>query len=171
MLNVVMYHYVRDLPRTRYPEIKGMLLDEFHKQVHDLSDGFEMASLEVCLAYLKGEYHPRRDLCLLTFDDGLKEHFAEVTPILQDHGISGVFHVITSCLEDGVVVPVHMNHFLMASMGFDPYRQAFLERLADHYAITSLPAVDADLVKRTYPWDSLDVAAFKYYFNFTLDPS
>ena len=28
-LTTVMYHYVRDLPNTKYPAIKGLLLDEF----------------------------------------------------------------------------------------------------------------------------------------------
>ncbi len=30
-LHIVMYHYVRDLPRTRFPRIKGMMLDEFRR--------------------------------------------------------------------------------------------------------------------------------------------
>ena len=45
-------------------------------------------------------YKPRRDLCLLTFDDGLKEHYREVTPILHERGIEGVFHVITACSDE-----------------------------------------------------------------------
>lgn len=28
-LHVVMYHYIRDLPRTPFPRIKGMLLSSF----------------------------------------------------------------------------------------------------------------------------------------------
>lgn len=171
MLYVVMYHYVRDLPRTAYPRIKGMLLDDFREQVDDLSQQYEMASVESTLDYLAGRYVPTRDLCLLTFDDGLKEHFAEVTPILADRNIQGVFSVITSCLEDHAVVPVHMNHFLMAGLDFSSYKRAFLERLAERNpSLAVIGDQDAQLVKRTYPWDELDVASFKYFFNFQLDP-
>src|SRR5690242_20363329 len=98
MLHIVMYHYVRDLARTPYPRIKGMLLDDFERQVRMLASDFEMATLETALAYVAGSYQPRRPLCLLTFDDGLKEHYREVTPILNRLGIEGIFHVITGCL-------------------------------------------------------------------------
>ncbi len=170
MLHVVMYHYVRDFARTAYPRIKGMELDDFRQQVNSLADTFEMGTLESCLDYLGGRYVPKRDLCLLTFDDGLKEHFAEVTPVLQDSGIQGVFAVITACLEDHIVVPVHMNHFLMASLEFDTYREAFIDRLSDmNEAPLVLPKIDPALVRRTYPWDTHEVASFKYFFNFQVD--
>ncbi|MEO8592819.1 MAG: polysaccharide deacetylase family protein [Candidatus Solibacter sp.] len=143
-----------------------MLLDDFREQVEVLSECYEMASLEACLAYLKGEYAPKRELCLLTFDDGLREHFAEVTPVLQERGIQGIFHVITGCSGEGAVAPVHMNHFLMASMEFQDYRSQFLSRMADYDpAIAQVPS-NPDLVKKTYPWDPPDVGAFKYLFNF-----
>src|SRR5271163_372474 len=84
-LFVSTYHYVRDLPRTQFPQIKGMLLDDFREQVKVLPDLFEMATVNSALEFLKGTYHPRRDLCLMTFDDGLKEHYADVTPILDEN--------------------------------------------------------------------------------------
>ena len=79
-LHIVTYHYVRDLPRTAFPRIKGMLLSNFQKQVDQLCGAYEMATLDSAMAFLNGTYHPSRNLCLLTFDDGLKEHFSEVTP-------------------------------------------------------------------------------------------
>ncbi len=164
MLNIVMYHYVRDLPRTKYPQIKGMLLDDFREQVRDLSEQFEMPSIEACISYLRGEYQPKRELCLLTFDDGLKEHYREVTPILQEQGVPGVFHLITACTNDKAVVPVHMNHFLMAALDFDTYRS----ELTNYIGIS--PDVDMAIARRTYPWDTAEVAAFKYFFNFVVSP-
>jgi peptidoglycan/xylan/chitin deacetylase (PgdA/CDA1 family) len=164
MLNIVMYHYVRDLPRTKYPQIKGMLLDDFRQQVRDLSEQFEMPSVEACISYLRGEYQPKRELCMLTFDDGLKEHYREVTPILQECRVPGVFHLITACTSDKAVVPVHMNHFLMAALDFDTYRTALMQH------IDMNPAVDVAVARKTYPWDTAEVAAFKYFFNFVVSP-
>ena len=117
-LHVVMYHYVRDLPHTRYPKIKGMMLDEFRQQIAWLASHYEMATLEVALEFLRGAYRPAKDLCIFTFDDGLKEHYTDVAPILSEYKIQGLFGVITSCIEDHIVAPVHMNHFLMAEMEF-----------------------------------------------------
>jgi hypothetical protein len=169
MLHIVMYHYVRDLPRTRFPQIKGMLLDDFRQQVIDLSDQFDMPSLEACISYLRGDYEPRRDMCLLTFDDGLKEHYQEVTPILAERRIPGVFHAITACSGGKTVVPVHMNHFLMAGLDFDIYRKELMEQIG--VGDEAMAFVNVEDARRTYPWDTAEVAAFKYFFNFIVEPA
>jgi len=171
-LHVVMYHYVREYRRTAFPEIKGMELDEFRKQVDRLSDKYEMGSVQSSLAFLNGTYRPRRDICLLTFDDGLREHFETVTPFLSERGIQGVFFLVTSCLEDRRVAPVHMNHFLMARLGSVRYKALFSERMR-HQAPSLLRALEQGhpAESETYPWDTADVARFKYFFNFVMDTS
>jgi hypothetical protein len=40
MLTVVMYHYVRDLPRSRYPRIKGLQTSGFDAQLDHLCSKF-----------------------------------------------------------------------------------------------------------------------------------
>jgi len=168
-LHVATYHYVRDLPRTRFPQIKGMLLDDFRNQVRMLPDMYEMATLESTVEFLSGRYTPRRDLCLMTFDDGLREHYADVTPILEEEQIQGLFFLITSCLEDHVVAPVHMNHFLMAGLGFPVYRAEFERTVQELGAAEHLKAAtNAGVYERTYPLDTKEVARFKYLFNFAL---
>lgn len=167
LLHVATYHYVRDLPRTRFPQIKGMLLDDFRSQVNALPDMFEMATLESAVAFLTGKYVPRRDLCLMTFDDGLREHYAEVTPLLAEQDIQGIFFLISSCIEDGVVAPVHMNHFLMAHLGFKSYQSELLQTLRE-MGFTGETKPDLTVCQRTYPLDTAEVAQFKYLFNFVL---
>ena len=165
MLRVVMYHYVRDLPRTRFPGIKGMLTSDFAAQVERLAGQFEMASLESALAYLAGDYRPSRDLCLLTFDDGLAEHFTDVTPILAKRRIQGLFFLVTSCVrEQHRVVLVHKNHFLMAALDFGTYEREFRGALAE-LAPNLDVAVDPAVAAKTYRWDTPEVAAFKCVLN------
>ena len=169
-LQVVMYHYIRDLPNTSFPKINGMLTRDFRQQLATLQSRYEMATLESALDFIRGAYRPQRDLCLLTFDDGLKEHYAEITPILIDRGIQGVFFVITSCLDEASIAPVHLNHFLMAVMDFEAYRNAFLERLNDLTAASPLSTtVNHAAAQRVYPWDNPAAASFKYLLNFVLD--
>jgi peptidoglycan/xylan/chitin deacetylase (PgdA/CDA1 family) len=171
-LYVATYHYVRDLPRTRFPHIKGMLLDDFRLQVKSLPGVFEMATLNSALEFMTGRYRPKRNLCLMTFDDGLKEHYAQVTPILAERGIQGIFFPITSCVENHIVAPVHMNHFLLAALGFQQYRATFVEALheCDLSACDEM-TVDEAVARRTYPLDDTETAGFKYLFNFLLPPS
>jgi peptidoglycan/xylan/chitin deacetylase (PgdA/CDA1 family) len=169
-LRVAMYHYVRDFRRTSFPRIKGMHLDEFRQQVSRLASFYQMATLESALAFLEGKYQPSTDLCLLTFDDGLKEHYTEVTPILSEHKVTGLFFVITSCLEESLVAPVHMNHFLMASLDFETYQRVFLQKLnGSEPSVLGLENIDRLSAQRTYRWDEPAVASFKYFFNFVLD--
>lgn len=169
-LHVVMYHYIRDLAASPFPRIKGMLLSTFHQQVIHLQGRFEIATLESALAFLCGNYTPQRDLCLLTFDDGLKEHYTEVTPVLAENGIRGIFFPITWCLEESRVAPVHMNHFLMAALDFEFYQQAFLTTLKEAAPDSDLSShIDHAIAQRTYRWDTPAVASFKYLFNFVLD--
>jgi len=168
-LFVATYHYVRDLPRSRFPRIKGMLLRDFHQQVTELPDLFEMATLNSAIEFLAGTYQPGRDLCLMTFDDGLREHYDVVTPILAEEKVQGVFFPITSCTNDRVVAPVHMNHFLLAELGIERYRPVFMEALREsgleEYADMG---VNRSAARRTYPLDTEETAEFKYLFNFVL---
>ncbi|MGE0759805.1 MAG: polysaccharide deacetylase family protein [Pirellulaceae bacterium] len=169
-LRVIGYHYVRDLPRTRFPRIKGMLLDSFRRQVQGLCQRYEMASLESALEFLAGRFVPSRDLCLLTFDDGLKEHFSEVTPILEQRKIQGLFFLSTVCIEEQQVVLVHKNHFLMAALGFEEYQRAFLQ-LLEQRGVAGEECVKREQACETYRFDTPEVAVFKYLLNFVLAPN
>jgi peptidoglycan/xylan/chitin deacetylase (PgdA/CDA1 family) len=169
VLRVVMYHYVRDFAKSPFPHLKGMPLEAFDRQLDALGALYEMATLESALAFLAGYYRPKRDLCLLTFDDGLAEHVTLVTPLLAARRIQGLFFLITSCVEEQRVAPVHMNHFLMAQLGFRSYAARFERLLAERLAGEPRPAIDPVLAARTYPWDAAEVAAFKYLFNFGLE--
>ncbi len=169
-LHVVMYHYIRDLPRTPFPRIKAMPLSSFRQQLYVLQDRYEMATLESAMAFLSESYVPHRDLCLLTFDDGLKEHYTDVTPLLAEAGIQGMFFPITGCLQDTSVASVHMNHFLMAALDFETYQRAFLQRLEAMVGENDVSEMfEPAGAQRTYRWDTPAVASFKYLFNFVLD--
>jgi peptidoglycan/xylan/chitin deacetylase (PgdA/CDA1 family) len=170
-LKVVMYHYVRDLQRSPFPRLKAMPFDEFRRQVRQLRAAHEMATLESCLAFLRGEYLPARDLCLLTFDDGLRDHFENAMPVLREERIQGVFFVISSCMDNGHVAPVHMNHFLMAALDFKEYSESVLDGLGSYASeARQVMSETGQEAERTYPWDTADVARFKYFFNFRLEP-
>jgi len=165
MLWVVTYHYVRDLRATRYPKIKGLDTKAFRTQIAYLRERCEIASLESALAFLAGRYAPPKDLCLLTFDDGLKEHYEVVAPLLQGCGAQGVFALITRCAEGTWVAPAHKNHFLMATSSLQAYRASYEACLRDR--IGQLPdAVPRATLEASYRWDDLETSKLKYMINF-----
>lgn len=116
-LTIVNYHYVRDMPNTPYPSIKGFLTKYFKFQVDYLSKKFSMISMNDYVNYLNGNGEIPDNACLLTFDDGLKDHYENVYPILKEKGISGMFYLISQTLTDFKVPHVHKVHFLLDKLG------------------------------------------------------
>jgi len=169
-LHVVMYHYIRDPQATRFPRLHALAVEAFVRQLDSLGRQYEMVTLPVALEFLAGRYHPRRDLCLLTFDDGVKEHCTTVTPLLAQRRIPGLFFLITGCIEECRVATVHKNHLLMASLDFADYRQRLLAEVAA-LAPDLESHVDLAEARRIYRWDNDDVAAFKYWLNFHTSPA
>jgi peptidoglycan/xylan/chitin deacetylase (PgdA/CDA1 family) len=166
-LTVVMYHYVRDVAGSEFPHLKAMPTAEFADQVDRLGEHYELASLDSALAFLHGESEPRRNLCLLTFDDGLRCHAENVLPILERRSVQGVFNVPTACIEHHKVLPIHQSHALMAHVGPDRFEAAFLSALgpADRMLLDSVTQEEATTL---YRWDAIDVARFKYFMNYRL---
>ena len=74
-LYISMYHYIRDLIHSRYPEIKGMDFALFRKQLEFFSENFNVVRMEDVIAAISvGKKLPENAL-LLTFDDGYIDHY------------------------------------------------------------------------------------------------
>lgn len=116
MLTIVMYHYVRDLARTRFPEIRGLSTERFEGQLSYLTKHYTMCRPDEVLAAVRGETALPPNACLLTFDDGLSDHYTTVFPRLAERGIAAVFCPAARPLREGRVLDVHMIHFVLASV-------------------------------------------------------
>jgi len=104
-------------------------------------------------------------MCLLTFDDGLKDHYSNVLPVLVEMRTPGLFFLITSCIEEKRIAAVHKNHLLMAELQFNGLRQEVMKALSEQCPEIDT-AVGFDEARRSYRWDSPEVAVFKYIVNF-----
>lgn len=109
---VIMYHYVRELKKSRYPRIKGLELSYFKKQLEFLmAEGFSFVTLDD-VVHNTGLSDKS---VLLTFDDGYIDHYINVFPILDSYGISGVFSMPGKILREQKVLDVNKIHFVLAS--------------------------------------------------------
>ncbi|WP_230405393.1 polysaccharide deacetylase family protein [Plesiomonas shigelloides] len=114
-LTVVMYHYVRNIMKSRYPEIKGLELDHFIEQLDFFDKNYNIVTMEeVISSYTKKNSLPKKPL-LLTFDDGYAEHFNHVYPILKERGIQGSFFVPAKSILESKLLDVNKIHFILAS--------------------------------------------------------
>lgn len=113
-LTIVMYHYVRDFARTRYPRIKGLDVSGFRRQLDHLQTTHEIVRMEDVIDAADGRSELPPDAALLTFDDGYAEHFDVVFPILHDRGLQGSFFPPVAAV-DGTLLDVNRVHFILAS--------------------------------------------------------
>src|SRR5438132_4657073 len=116
MLTIVTYHYVRDLPRTRFPEIRGLATGRFEGQLDYLTEHYTFCHPDEVLAAVRGETVLPPNGCLLTFDDGLSDHYTTVFPRLEERGIPAVFFPAARPIPERTMLEVHMIHFVLASV-------------------------------------------------------
>lgn len=113
-LTIVMYHYVRQLEKTRYPNIKGRRTSEFKYQVDYFKNTFYPVTIEEVLHSIRsGDSLPPKAI-LLTFDDGYLDHYLNVFPILFDAGIQGSFFPPAATAKRGELLDVNRLHFILA---------------------------------------------------------
>lgn len=113
---IITYHYVRELPYTKYPKIKGLLASSFVKQLEYLKRYYSFVTVDDVrnAIYSKSKDLPHNSV-LLTFDDGYVDHFKSVFPILLEHGIQGCFFPTTKSILHHDVLDVNQIHFILAS--------------------------------------------------------
>jgi peptidoglycan/xylan/chitin deacetylase (PgdA/CDA1 family) len=112
-----MYHYVRDLGRSRFPAIKGLSVERFCRQLDYIQSHYTAIAAEDLLEALSS---PQKDLppnpILLTFDDGYSDHFANVFPLLDTRGIQGCFFPPAQAILEHMVLDVNKIHFVLAAV-------------------------------------------------------
>lgn len=115
-ITIVMYHYVRDLQRSRYPALKGLPLDRFRSQLDYLCSRHTPVTVQDLLAALSdsGKDLPANAV-LLTFDDGFIDHFTNVFPLLDDRSVQGCFFPPAQAILEHKVLDVHKIHFILAA--------------------------------------------------------
>jgi peptidoglycan/xylan/chitin deacetylase (PgdA/CDA1 family) len=126
-----MYHYVRDLSRTPYPRIKGLLSSDFSGQLDYIERHYEVVGLPEVVAAVRGRELLPPNAALLTFDDGYADHYETVLPELARRGLTGVFFPPVSAVERGTVLTVNKIQFVLAAAEIDALLQGVFEAL-DH---------------------------------------
>lgn len=112
---VVMYHYVRPIQRSRYPEIKGLEYEGFKRQIKYLSENYQVLDLNSFMTILSDDSLIERPSVLLTFDDGFTDHLYHVLPELSLRGIQGCFYPPSRPVLLREMLDVHRIHFTLAS--------------------------------------------------------
>lgn len=114
---IVMYHYVRKIQGSKFPSIKGLEIDGFKRQLQWFSQIFHFISARQLLDAIYNQNSIPNNSISLTFDDGLKDHYSNVFPILKKEKIQGMFFVTGKPIEKQIVLPVHKLQFILEKCG------------------------------------------------------
>lgn len=114
-LTIAMYHYVRPIAQSRYPEIKGLEYDFFVRQIDFMRENYHFVSCDDIRSALAGKKDLPDKAMLLTFDDGYQDHYTYVFPLLAKYDIPGFFSMPGKILAERKLLDVNKVHFVLAS--------------------------------------------------------
>ncbi|MGM1051179.1 MAG: polysaccharide deacetylase family protein [Pseudomonadota bacterium] len=114
-LTIVMYHYVRPLCGSRYPDLKALELKHFIGQLDFIQRHYQVVGMEDAIAATRGDVVLPDNSLLLTFDDGYLDHYSYVLPLLVARGLQGSFFPPVCAVHDRRVLGVNKIHFILAS--------------------------------------------------------
>jgi peptidoglycan/xylan/chitin deacetylase (PgdA/CDA1 family) len=128
-LTVVMYHYVRDLKHSRYPNIKGLDVSLFKEQIDYLKRRYNFVTVEQVIDSIENKTNLQEHSVLLTFDDAYIDHFTQVFPILKKENIQGAFYPPVKAITEHLVLDVNKIHFILASINSDAEMNGLLNEI------------------------------------------
>lgn len=173
-LTIVMYHYVRDLKYSRYPNIKGLDVNLFYEQISFLKKHYCFVTVEQVIdAYYNGISLPKHAV-LLTFDDAYADHFTNVFPILRREGIRGAFYLPVKAVTEHSVLDVNKIHFILASTADKKMPallnelEILLDRYREEYNLLSFGAYFSELAVANR-FDNREVIFIKRLLQVKLD--
>ncbi len=128
------YHYLRlNKQSDPFPRILGTNIDEFQNHLSMLQKNYQLISLEDAsnLSYGGISFHKKNLGILITFDDGLSDHYT-AAKILSELNISAIFFIPTCILEEKLPANPTIIHYTIAVFGIEKFLKEFREILVNN---------------------------------------
>lgn len=131
-LTVLMYHYVRDPGDNAEcgSGIPGMPLAKFEAQLDRVLKHYHPITWPDLRQYLQNDSPLPPAACLITFDDGVRDHYVNAFPALHRRGLSGLFFCLARQPGEGFIL-AHKIHFLLPRLGLAGLKAAVWARLSE----------------------------------------
>ena len=114
-ITIIMYHYVRNLKNSKYPNIKGLDISLFKEQINYIRKNYYVITMEELIYSIENSSELPDKSLLLTFDDGYSDHFLNVLPILDNYKLQGSFFTPSKAILEHTVLDVNKIHFILAA--------------------------------------------------------
>lgn len=141
-LKIVMYHYVRDLENSRYPEIRGLSTSRFEQQIAFLKENFTVVSPQAVIEAAHGGQGLPENACMLTFDDGYIDHYTTVFPILMENDMTAFFSMPGRILREKRLLDVNKIHYTLAAESMEVLWPKFKKLLVRTLKENDLPSME-----------------------------
>jgi peptidoglycan/xylan/chitin deacetylase (PgdA/CDA1 family) len=165
---IVFYHYVRDAARTPFPGIRGLSVAEFAAQVDWLQERYDIIDGPAFEHAVRTGTPFARPAALLTFDDGLADHYEHVFPVLAERGLGGIFFVSGATLRGAPqLLNVHKAHFLLSHLGAARFTAEAADALAAAgFSDSAADGADATMRAGVYRYDEAPDVRIKRILNY-----
>jgi peptidoglycan/xylan/chitin deacetylase (PgdA/CDA1 family) len=114
-MKAIMYHYVRQQVKE-LPYFIYLHIEDFIKQIDYLMEHHHILSIEEMKWCIQNEEVIDNGI-ILTFDDGLIDHYNFVFPVLKKRNLWGIFYIPTKPYKDKCLLDVHRVHYLLGRYG------------------------------------------------------
>ena len=120
-----MYHYVRWAP-DRLPHFRYLHVEDFVRQLDWFAENHRFVTRNEFDNACRTAEVPEG--VVLTFDDGLIDHYEYVLPLLEERGLFGIFYICSAPVERRKLLDVHRIHLILGRLG----GEAAMQRLQLH---------------------------------------
>lgn len=163
----VMFHYVRPNNDRDLPYLNSFDLDTFSNYVKQNKAKIFTQDDILSLSNDKCSKEITKTI-LLTFDDGLADHYRYVYSILKQYGVSGIFFINSKNIADGMMDSVHKLHYLYGRLGWARL-VPIIQNLAVSKKIDLSRYYTIQLATEAYELDEIEVACIKYALNHSME--
>ncbi len=129
-MKALMYHYVRS-NLEREPKYYHLNTEDFRQQLDYLKEKYGFIDRDEFLETIRGDREEIPEGVVLTFDDGLRDHYDVVFPELQQRDIWGIFYVPTGPLETNNLLDVHRVHSILGSVSGETLLEQAQEAISE----------------------------------------
>jgi peptidoglycan/xylan/chitin deacetylase (PgdA/CDA1 family) len=142
-MKAIMYHYVREFD-AEMPYFRNLHVDDFHEQLDYFEQKYGFVSQKDFLHSLQYPNEMPNGV-VLTFDDGLKDHYRYVLPALQARNLWGIFYIPTAMYHTNKMLDVHRIHVLLGKFGgekiFTTLKEIISDEMLSHGHITEFKSI------------------------------
>lgn len=168
-LLAINYHYVRPAGGYPHPGIYPVTPEDFRAEMEALGARHRFATPAEAEAFASGTAEALDgDSILVTFDDGLVDHYRAAVETLNPLGIKAIFFLCSRPALEGRALVVQKTHWLRAHSAPEDFVTAFAAALPPEWRTQRLTPEQEQAAAATYVFDSAEHARLKYLINFVL---